>query len=164
MRRYLFREANPGRRPESEPAKTLHHASPRPPENGFSSSSRASSKAPAADQEMLDAIEACLDSLSRVPTVFGRLVHLAKVEKLVARSHRAAFTDWLCCPLEQQCAELQTYADATVPNGSLRHNSLSSSTYSYLIPRAGVEEAEKSLYFSNLDIVLDIFTAESGAH
>jgi hypothetical protein len=113
---------------------------------------------------MVDALEACLDSLSMVPTVFGRLVHLAKVEKLVARSHRAAFTDWLCCPLEQQCAELQKYANAAARNGALPDDSLPSTAYSNLIPRAGVEEAEKSLYFSNLDIVLDIFAAESDPH
>ena len=157
---YYFREANPGRRPEPEPAKTPRPATPRSAETGWSSS-RVASRAPAADQEMVDALEACLDSLSRAPTVFGRLVHLARVEKLVAKSHRAAFTEWLSCPLEQQCAELQTYADAAVPNGSPPHDALSSRAYSNLIPRAGVGEAEKSLYFSNLDLVLDIFTGES---
>ena len=104
--------------------------------------------------EAIDCLTVCLDKLAETPTVFGKLVHLASLQKQLQRVHREVFVDWLCCPLETQVNELLECAHAAARNGMLPNKWLSLTTYSDLVPTGGINEPERCLYFGDLDIAL----------
>jgi hypothetical protein len=110
-----------------------------------------------------DCLTVCVDKLAEVPTVFGKLVHLSSVQKQLQRVHGEVFTDWLCCPLERQVNELLACAHSAARSGMLPDKWLSLATYSDLVPGGGINEAERCLYFSDLDIALGVVRDERAA-
>lgn len=118
-------------------------------------------------EEGKDSLAVCLDKLAEVPTVFGKLVHLANLQERLQNVQRQVFTDWLSYGLEKQINELTTCARGATENGTLPRNWLALAAYWELIPRGGIAEAERCLYLSDMDTVLrfvgeQAFAAESG--
>lgn len=112
-----------------------------------------------ASKEEVDNFKACLAGPEEMPTVFRKLVHLASLQKLLERRHRQVFLEWLCCPLKQQCDELQISASATARTQTLPDKWLSVSTYADLIPQ-DASRAERDLYFTDLAVVVEIVRAQ----
>jgi len=122
-------------------------------------------------------------TLARIPTVFGRLVHLASLRtpdgaydhsglarmvggeeasQMVRSSHLRAFQEWLTLNLEQQKEDLQEYL-SELPGGraAVVGRWLGVSAYRDL-PPAAAQEVERELYFSDLETLLVLLRHEYG--
>ncbi len=124
-------------------------------------------------------------TLSRIPTIFGRLVYLASLRnpnsdsyehhalmqmfgsehsgEILRESHSRVFHDWLCLTLEQQSADLQEYL------AELQGNSVDILTtwkqakpYRNAVPNSA-RDVERDLYLSDLETLLEVMQAGFGA-
>jgi hypothetical protein len=124
-------------------------------------------------------------TLSRIPTILGRLAYLAslrnansgqyehfglaqrigsgEVDRLIRRSHLVLFQqEWLCFGLQRQKQELEDYFDGL--DGDKREivaNWLSIEPYSGWIP-ADSRDVERQLFLTDLQIVLDLVRSDYG--
>ena len=123
-------------------------------------------------------------TLTQIPTTFGRLVYLASLrnqntgvyehhglaqvfgaeeaDRTLRRSHFEIFSEWLCFGLEQQKNEVTGYLEAL--DESLRlvlENWIRFSPYRNFLP-ASTREAERELYISDLETVLELLRREYG--
>ncbi len=125
------------------------------------------------------------NTLSQIPTNFGRLVYLAGLrdansgayqhhglaqvfgtaesDLILRRSHADAFTEWLSSDLEKQKVDLDAYlVDLGEDRRSIVEAWLSLSPYRNLIP-VTVSEPERMLYLSDFEALLDLLRRQYGA-
>jgi hypothetical protein len=116
------------------------------------------------------------NTLSRIPTVFGRLVYLASLRdprsgvyvhdglmsiyggkesrEALAQRHRELFRDWLKLPLVEKIEDLRSYLNTLEdPTGFLEYWTPGLPSRSYL-PEA-VLGAEKTLFLDEFEILLE---------
>jgi hypothetical protein len=124
------------------------------------------------------------NTLSRIPTRFGRLVYLASLKDLnsgtyehfglaqvfgakdadrtLRQSHTQAFAAWLNLNLEEQKADLEEYlAELQQDIPTILATWTRSGSYRKLIP-ARAREVEKHLYLSDFEIVLELLRHDHG--
>jgi tRNA(Met) C34 N-acetyltransferase TmcA len=125
------------------------------------------------------------NTLSQIPSVFGRLVYLASLRnansgcyehhglalvfgedeanRALKKSHSQAFRVWLTFKLEQQKADLELYLSALVENRrTVLTTWLELAPYLALMP-ASIRGVEKRLYRADLKALLDLLGNEHGA-
>jgi hypothetical protein len=116
-------------------------------------------------------------TLSRIPTLFGRLVYLASLRnqanglyehnslsQMVGReradetlrvSHGEVFRDWLCLTLEQQKADLEEYLGELSERSAGTRESLLLAPYGDLTPDAA-RPVERELYLTDLQTLMEL--------
>jgi len=118
-------------------------------------------------------------TLSRIPSVYGRLVYLASLRdtnsgtyrhhglhatfgreeavRALKESHQEVFEEWLNLSLAARCADLQGYLSALdEPTQMVVEHWLQSGVYRSYVPSTAME-AETELFCSDLDALLQIF-------
>ena len=118
------------------------------------------------------------NTLSQIPTVFGRLVYLSSLrnsnsgsyehyglaqtfgskdaDKTLRHSHTQVFSEWLNLNLEQQKADLEDYLSGLEEDvDGILANWIRLAPYRNLIPPRA-REVEKQLYLSDLEVVLEL--------
>ena len=124
------------------------------------------------------------NTVSQIPTVFGRLVYLASLRnpnngsyehhglalvfgedeanKALKSSHSAVFAEWLSFNLEQQKADLDLYISALFEDKRVViENWIRLTPYHNLLP-ASVRGVEKRLYLADFTALLELFKAAYG--
>lgn len=124
------------------------------------------------------------NTLSQIPSVFGRMVYLAalrntntgvyehhglslvfgddEADRALRISHKNAFAEWLGFTLEQQTADLALYLSALVGNRKvIIENWIRVRPYMNLVP-ASARNMERDLYGANLDAMLCLLKNEHG--
>ena len=124
------------------------------------------------------------NTLSQIPSVFGRLVYITSLrnpnngryehhglglvfgdkeaDKALRQSHETAFAEWIGYTLEQQKADLDLYLSAI--NGSKKgiiENWLRLTPYRNLVP-VSARSVERDLYLSDLETILELVRNEFG--
>ncbi|MBZ5608511.1 MAG: hypothetical protein LAP38_09650 [Acidobacteriia bacterium] len=118
------------------------------------------------------------NTLSRIPSVFGRLVYISSLRnsnngryehhgltlvygedqanRALKKSHAETFAEWLTFNLEQQKADLELYI-STLPDEPRQviQTWLKLAPYRNLIPTA-VRGVERKVYISDLNVVLEL--------
>ena len=125
------------------------------------------------------------NTLSRIPSVFGRLVYLASLRnrdsgryehhglalvfgedeanKALKKSHLRTFREWLTFNLEQQKADLEAYLPAKFEEKrAVLAHWLELTPYLSLVP-ASIRGIEKRLYLADLKALIDLLGNEYGA-
>ncbi len=123
-------------------------------------------------------------TLSKVPTVFGRLQYLASLRnpntgryehygleqkfgveqsnETLRQSHQALFADWVAFSLDAQKRELRTYLVARDESvGEIITSWLSVKPFPTWVP-ANTRAAERLLFLSDLDLLLELIRREYG--
>jgi hypothetical protein len=118
------------------------------------------------------------NTLSQIPTLFGRLVYLSSLrdtnsgtyehyglaqvfgakdaDRTLRQSHTQAFAAWLNLNLEQQKADLEDYlAGLEEDIDSILANWIRLAPYRNLIP-ARAREVERQLYLTDFEVVLEL--------
>ena len=124
------------------------------------------------------------NTLSQIPTVFGRLVYLAalrdtnsgryehhglalvfgenEADRALRRSHVQTFSEWLCFNLEQQRADLGLYLSALLDERKrIVDNWLRIEPFRSLVPSSATR-TETELYLSDFRILLGLLKNEYG--
>ena len=124
------------------------------------------------------------NTLSQIPSVFGRLVYLAAVrdpnsgryehhglalvfgddeaDRALRRSHIQTFSEWLCLNLEQQKADLALYLSALMDERRrVIETWLRIEPFRMMIPSSATR-AETELYQSDFRILLALLKNEYG--
>jgi hypothetical protein len=119
------------------------------------------------------------NTLSQIPTVFGRLVYLASLRnpnngsyehhglalvfgedeanRALKNSHSAVFTEWLSFNLEQQKADLDLYLAGLFEDKRVVIQTwVRLAPYQNLIP-ASVRSVERRLYINDLAALMELF-------
>jgi hypothetical protein len=124
------------------------------------------------------------NTLSQIPSVFGRMVYLCSLrdsntgcyehyglaqafsdqeaDRVLRESHEQAFAEWLCFNLEQQKADLDLYLSGL--NGNRRtilDTWIRLTPYRGLIPTVA-REVERRLYLTDLETILELLKNEYG--
>jgi hypothetical protein len=118
------------------------------------------------------------NTLSQIPTLFGRLVYLSSLrdtnsgtyehyglaqvfgakeaDRTLRQSHTQAFASWLNLNLEQQKSDLEDYlAGLEEDIDAILANWIRLAPYRNLIP-ARAREVERQLYLTDLEVVLEL--------
>lgn len=118
------------------------------------------------------------NTLSQIPTLFGRLVYLSSLrdsnsgiyehyglaqvfgakeaDRTLRQSHSQAFASWLNLNLEQQKSDLEDYlAGLEEDINAILANWIRLAPYRNLIP-ARAREVERQLYLTDLEVVLEL--------
>ena len=123
-------------------------------------------------------------TVSTITTLLGRLAYLsslrnantgtyehfglaekagaAEADRLIRRSHLDLFQQWLCFSLERQKGELESYFSSL--EGDRREilsNWLVLGPYAAWVP-AESRDVERTLFYSDLETVLELIRTESG--
>ncbi len=124
------------------------------------------------------------NTISQIPSVFGRLVYLASLRnpnngsyehhglalvfgedeanKALKTSHAAVFAEWLTFNLEQQKADLDLYISALFEDKRVViENWIRLTPYRNLLP-ASVRGVERRLYIADFTALLELFKAAYG--
>lgn len=102
----------------------------------------------------------CEQRASEIGNPFDKLLFLTRLQQWLAVKHRQTFNEWVSSSLEEQYEMLAPrYRDAA-ERGMLSADAFSLSAFSRLIPTGGIEEGPRVLFYSNLDILLDILKEE----
>jgi hypothetical protein len=124
------------------------------------------------------------NTISQIPSVFGRLVYLASLRnpnngsyehhglalvfgedeanKALKTSHSAVFAEWLSFNLEQQKADLDLYISALFEDKRVViENWIRLAPYRNLVP-ASVRGVERRLYIADFTALLELFKAAYG--
>jgi hypothetical protein len=122
------------------------------------------------------AAEAWRATLSRIPTLFGRLVFLSALrdvntgryhhesldalakddaDRTLRNSHQQVFQQWISSGLAEQKSDLDEYLDTA---GGPRY----ALAYRNLVP-ASAREVERQLYLTDLETLLELLRFEHGA-
>lgn len=125
------------------------------------------------------------NTLSQIPTVFGRLAYLSGLrdsntgryqhcglaqtfgeedaDRVLRKSHEQAFSDWLCFTLEEQKADLDLYlASLAGARRTIVETWIRMAPYRNLVPSAA-RDVERQLYEADLEAILELLKAECGA-
>jgi hypothetical protein len=123
-------------------------------------------------------------TLSRVPSLFGRLVYLSSLRSgitgkyehhglaltfgedashgALADSHAETFASWLNCSLEQQKADLDLYLSTLIPDrAAIVDTWMRVGPYHNLVP-ASTRESERYLFGSDFRALLEVLRREYG--
>ena len=118
------------------------------------------------------------NTLSQIPTTFGRLIYLASLrdqntgayqhhglaqlfgaeeaDQTLRQSHTQTFSDWLCFNLEQQKQDLEGYLDQLHEDKkTILATWIRLSPYRSYIP-ATAREVERNLFTTDLETVLEL--------
>jgi hypothetical protein len=124
------------------------------------------------------------NTLSRIPTIFGRLAYLSSLrdpntgvymhyglaqifgedtaDQVLRQSHAAEFSRWLCLNLQQQKGELDKYfAELESDPRTVLANWLKAAPYRNLVP-AEARHVERQLYILDLEALLELLRNEYG--
>jgi hypothetical protein len=124
------------------------------------------------------------NTISQIPSVFGRLVYLASLRnpnngsyehhglalvfgedeanKALKTSHAAVFAEWLTFNIEQQKADLDLYISALFEDKRVViENWIRLTPYRNLLP-ASVRGVERRLYIADFTALLELFKAAYG--
>jgi hypothetical protein len=124
------------------------------------------------------------NTLSQIPSVFGRLVYLCSLrdqntgayqhyglaqvfgdneaDRVLRESHQKAFADWLCFTLEEQKADLDLYLSSLEGNRqTILETWIRLAPYRNLVP-TNAREVERQLYLGDLDTILELLKGEYG--
>ena len=124
------------------------------------------------------------NTLSQIPTVFGRLTYLSSLrdtntgsyehfglaqvfgtkeaDRTLRHSHTQVFGEWLNLNLEQQKGDLEEYLSGLEEDvDALVASWIRQAPYRNLIP-ARAREVEKQLYLSDLEIVMELLKFDHG--
>jgi len=124
------------------------------------------------------------NTLSQIPSVFGRLVYLSSLRSPVTgkyahhglalvfgedgaaralrKSHAQAFAEWLTFNLEGQKADLDLYLSTVLADKrAVVETWLSIKTYRTFIP-ASAKTVEKRLYLADIDALIALLKNEHG--
>lgn len=124
------------------------------------------------------------NTLSQIPSVFGRLVYLCSLrdpnsglyqhyglaqvfndeeaDRVLRQSHEQTFAQWLCFNLEQQKADLDLYLAGLDGNRrTILDTWIRLAPYRGLIPSV-VRDVERRLYLSDLETILELLKNEYG--
>ena len=124
------------------------------------------------------------NTLSQIPSVFGRLVYLASLRnpdsgsyehhgltlifgeeeanRALRRSHSQVFREWLTFNLEQQKADLGLYLSSYEDKRTVLKNWLELAPYRNLMPLS-IRSVERRLYIADLTALLELLGNEHGA-
>jgi hypothetical protein len=119
--------------------------------------------------------------VSHPPSVFGQLVYVSSLrdkatgayahpavcavfggdaaDRVLGQQHQQIFQTWLALPLEQQCAELESFLQAIGSDGRLPHAWMEPSTGEPLIPETA-EIHETQLFQSDLEMLLPMLQGD----
>ena len=118
------------------------------------------------------------NTLSQIPTTFGRLIYLASLrdqntgtyhhhglaqmfgpeetDQALRQSHSQTFSEWLCFNLEQQKSDLEDYLDELEEDKkTILATWMRLAPYSNYVP-ASAREVERSLFMTDLETVLEL--------
>ena len=121
-------------------------------------------------------------TLSQIPTTFGKVAHLASLRnensgqyehfglaqlysdeeanRVLALSHHQVFREWLNFPLEEQRRDLEDYLESLEgERKKVLQTWLTLTPYKNLLP-VGAVEAERLLYISDLELILELMQNE----
>ena len=121
-------------------------------------------------------------TLSQIPTTFGKVAHLASLrnensgqyehfglaqlysdeeaDRVLGLSHHQVFREWLNFPLEKQRQDLEVYlASLEGEREKVLQTWLTLTPYRNLLP-VGALEAERLLYISDLELILELMRNE----
>ena len=124
------------------------------------------------------------NTLSQIPTTFGRLVYLSSLrdsntgayehfglaqvfgakdaDRTLRQSHTQVFSEWLNLNLEQQKSDLEDYLSGLEEDvDALVATWIRLAPYRNLIPPRA-REVEKQLYLSDLEIVMELLKFDHG--
>ncbi len=124
------------------------------------------------------------NTISQIPSVFGRLVYLASLRnpnsgcyehhglalvfgedeanKAMKNSHAAVFAEWLSFNIEQQKADLDLYMSGLLEDKRIVVDTwIRLATHKNLIP-ASVRGVERRLYIADFTALLELFKSAYG--
>lgn len=124
-------------------------------------------------------------TLSQIPTTFGRVAYLAGLrnensgnyqhfglaqrysdedaDRVLRSSHEEAFAEWLNYPLERQRKDLEEHLRSIEGERKVVLQTwLTLAPYRNLVP-TGTREAERLLYITDLELILEILRNELSA-
>ena len=121
-------------------------------------------------------------TLAQIPTLFGKIVYLSglrdvnsggyvhyglaqrysteEANRILRESHERVFGEWLNCPLERQRDDLEEYLRSLEDDReTILRTWFTLAPYNNLIP-INTREAERLLYISDLELILDVLRNE----
>lgn len=121
-------------------------------------------------------------TLGQIPTAFGKLVYLASLlnsnsgcyqhfglaqlygadeaDRVLKASHEEVFADWLNFGLEQQKGDLEGYLESVADDNRTILEAWSSLSPYRSLPPAAAGDAERHLYFTDLEVILELMRSE----
>lgn len=132
---------------------------------------------PKAMLERSAAADVSKNTLSRIPTLFGRLVYLSSLrdpdtgayrhhglasifgreesKQALAEHHERVFFEWINLPLAEKKEDLENYlVSLTAPRAEVLGHWVAVRAYRGYIP-ASARESERELFFAEFDVMLD---------